>query len=57
VNAGYGVRFHVLRKGNFELTKNKQPIGGLFSVRQLYVFSNFVSAAPRLNGVMTAITG
>lgn len=50
-------RFQVLRKGNFALTKEKQPVGGLYNVMQLYVFCNFTCGARRLNGLMTAITG
>ena len=50
-------RFQVLRQGNFRLTKQKQPVGGLFNVMQLYVFSNFTCGVRRLNGTMTAITG
>lgn len=50
-------RFQVLSKGNFALTKMKQPVGGLYSVAQLYLFANMTCGARRLNGVMTAITG
>jgi hypothetical protein len=57
LNTAVGFRFQVLSKGNFEMTKFKQPIGGLYSVAQLYVFANFTSGALRLNGVMTLITG
>ena len=50
-------RFAVLSKGNFNMTKMKQPIGGLFSVGQLYVFCNMTCSARRLNGIMTSVTG
>lgn len=50
-------RFQVLSKGNFAMTKEKEPVGGLYKVMQLYVFSNFTTGARRLNGVMSAITG
>lgn len=55
VNSAY-TRFQVLSKGNFALTDMKQPVGGLYSLMQLYVFCNFTSGALRLNGVMTGIT-
>lgn len=57
LNTAIGFRFNVLSKGNYEITKMKQPIGGLFNVMQLYVFSNFTSGSRRLNFVMTGITG
>jgi len=56
VNTKY-LRFQVLREGNFKLTKEKEPIGGLYKVMQLYVFSNFTCGERRLQGVLTAITG
>lgn len=51
------LRFQVLREGNFKMTKEKEPVGGLFKVMQLYVFSNFTTGARRLQGVMSGITG
>lgn len=51
------LRFKVLRKGEFKTTKMKEPIGGLYSVQQLYVFCNFTCSSRRLQGVMTAISG
>lgn len=51
------LRFQVLKGGNFEMTKMKQPIGGLYSVAQLYVFCNWTCGARRLQGIMTGITG
>lgn len=51
------LRFQVLRQGNFKMTKQKQPVGGLYNVMQLYVFSNFTCGARRLQGVMSAISG
>ena len=56
LNTAY-TRFQVLSKGNFKLTEMKQPVAGLYSCSQLYVFCNFVSGALRMNGLMTAITG
>ncbi len=56
VNTAF-TRFQVLSKGNYELTKMKEPIGGLFSVMQLYAFCNFTCGARRLDAVATAITG
>lgn len=56
VNTAF-TRFQVLSKGNYELTKMKEPIGGLYSVMQLYVFCNFTCAARRLNGLLTAVNG
>lgn len=56
VNTAF-TRFQVLQKGNYELTKMKEPIGGLYSVMQLYVFCNFTCGARRLNAIATAITG
>lgn len=58
----YGVntrhlRFKVLRKGEFKMTKSKQPVGGLYNVKQLYVFCNFTCSSRRLQFVMTGITG
>lgn len=58
----YGVntrhlRFKVLRKGEFKMTKMKQPIDGLFNVKQLYVFANFTCSIRRVQFVMTGITG
>lgn len=50
-------RFQVLQKGNFAMTKEKEPVGGLYKVMQLYVFSNFTTGCRRLNGLLTAITG
>ena len=49
------LRFKVLRKGQFKTTKMKEPIDGLYSVQQLYVFCNFTLSAMRLQGVMTGI--
>ncbi len=51
------LRFQVLRQGNFKMTKQKQPVGGLYNVMQLYVFSNFTCGVRRLQGVMSAIAG
>lgn len=48
-------RFQVLEKGDFKMTDSKEPVGGLYKVMQLYVFSNFTTGARRLNGLMTAI--
>lgn len=50
-------RFKVLSKGNFEMTKMKQPIDGLYNVMQLFVFCNFTCSARRMLGIMTAING
>ena len=51
------LRFQVLREGNFKMTKEKEPVGGLYKVMQLYVFSNFTCGERRLQGVMSGITG
>ena len=51
------LRFAVLRKGEFKTTKMKEPIGGLYSVAQMYVFCNFTCSDRRLQGVLTGITG
>lgn len=58
----YGVntrhlRFAVLRKGEFKTTKMKEPIDGLYSVAQMYVFCNFTCSDRRLQFVMTGVTG
>jgi len=50
-------RFSVLRKGEFKTTKRKEPIDGLYTVWQLYVFCNFTNSARRLQGIMTGIAG
>lgn len=50
-------RFAVLKKGEFKTTKMKEPIDGLYSVMQMYVFCNFTGSARRLLGVMTGVTG
>ena len=49
------LRFAVLRKGEFKTTKMKEPIDGLYSVAQMYVFCNLTCSARRLQGVMSAI--
>ena len=51
------LRFAVLRKGEFKTTKMKEPIDGLYSVAQMYVFCNLTCSARRLQGVMSAVTG
>lgn len=51
------LRFAVLRKGEFKTTKMKEPIDGLYSVAQMYVFCNLTCSARRLQGVMSAIAG
>jgi len=51
------LRFAVLRRGEFKMTKDKEPIDGLYSVRQLYVFCNFTCGNLRLQGIMTSIAG
>lgn len=51
------LRFAVLQKGEFKMTKMKEPIDGLYEVGQLYVFCNWTCGARRLQGVMTQITG
>lgn len=50
-------RFSVLRKGEFKTTKMKEPIDGLYSVMQMFVFCNFTCSQRRVQGLMTAITG
>lgn len=51
------LRFKVLKGGNFEMTKMKQPINGLYNVMQLYVFCNLTCSARRLLGIMNNING
>lgn len=51
------LRFKVLSKGEFKMTPNKQPVDGLYNIRQLYVFCNFTCSARRLQGLMTGIAG
>ena len=57
-NRIYGVntrhlRFAVLKKGEFKTTKMKEPIDGLYSVAQMYVFCNFTCSDRRLQFVMS----
>ena len=49
--------FKVLKKGEFKMTKMKEPVNGLYQVAQLYVFCNFTCSTRRLQGLMTAIAG
>ncbi len=51
------LRFQVLKGGDFKMTTMKQPIGGLYSVMQLYVFCNWTCGSRRLQGILNAITG
>ncbi len=51
------LRFAVLRKGEFKTTPMKDPIDGLYSVAQMYVFCNLTCSARRLQGVLSAIAG
>lgn len=51
------LRFSVLQKGEFKMTKMKEPIDGLYEVGQLYVFCNWTCSARRLQGLMTGIVG
>ena len=57
-NRIYGVntrhlRFAVLKKGEFKTTKMKEPIDGLYSVAQMYVFCNFTCSERRLQFIMS----
>lgn len=51
------LRFSVLQKGEFKMTKMKEPTDGLYEVGQLYVFCNWTCSARRLQGLMTGIVG
>lgn len=51
------LRFHVLKGADFEMTKMKEPIDGLYSVMQLYVFCNLTCSGRRLLGIMNNING